>query len=86
MKPQQTRRLPFADSEEVRERRADEWRLFRRNHLFTQRHLADITGISRRTLQLIEAARITPQPTTLRKFMLYKVKCERNRDRHYPSV
>lgn len=73
---------PFRDSEEVRRQRAEEWRRFRRDNLFSQRRFCEVLGIARRTLQQIEMARITPHPATLRKFMLYRIKIERNRDRY----
>ena len=72
-----------ANSEDRKRRkeRAEEWRQFRREHLFTQKRLADVIShsvgnISRRTIQQIEAARITPHPDTLRLFAAFKKKYE----------
>jgi DNA-binding XRE family transcriptional regulator len=66
--------------EEKRERRerSDEWRRFRRDHLFTQKKLGEIIGVSRRTIQEIEAARISPHAETLRVFAVFKRQYEAN--------
>lgn len=69
---------PCAFNLKDRKKRAEEWRQFRRNHLFTQTRLADIVGISRRTIQQIEAGKITPHPDTLRVFATFRKKHEAN--------
>jgi DNA-binding XRE family transcriptional regulator len=65
------------DELQLREVRASEWKLFRRDNLFTQRRLAEIVGVSRRTIQLVEGAHITPHPQTLRRFEVFRIKCGR---------
>jgi DNA-binding XRE family transcriptional regulator len=69
---------PKPDEEDLRERklRQIEWREFRRNYLFTQTKLAGILGISRRTVQKIEAAQVTPYAETLRRFKTLQAKHE----------
>jgi DNA-binding XRE family transcriptional regulator len=57
-----------------RKDRAQEWKVFRRNNLLTQKRLAHIMGVSRRTIQLVEGAYITPHPKTLRLFSQFKNK------------
>jgi DNA-binding XRE family transcriptional regulator len=72
---------PQTDEEEElrqRDKRANDWKLFRRNNLFTQRRLAEIIGVSRRTIQLVEGAYITPHPQTLRRFEVFRLKCKRH--------
>lgn len=69
-------------SDELRERkqRAVAWKKFRRDYLFTQRKLAEMVGVSRRTVQLIEAGKLTPRPSTLRLFATYRKQCRQNPD------
>lgn len=68
-------------SSESRERaeRALHWKLFRKNHFLTQRAMADAMGISRRCVQKIEGAHITPQAATLRLFRNFEHKLELER-------
>jgi DNA-binding XRE family transcriptional regulator len=55
-----------------RQERAEAWKQFRRDHLFTQRKLAEALGnISRRTIQQVEAGNITPHSSTLRLFAAF---------------
>jgi DNA-binding XRE family transcriptional regulator len=62
---------------ECRARRS-EWIEFRRKYLFTQKRLAEVLGISRRTVQMIEGERVErPHPDTLRAFLTLKIKHER---------
>jgi len=70
------------DKEDSKQRvkRAEDWRMFRRNNLFTQKRLAEIVGISRRTLQKVESGYITPHPQTLRRFAAFKRKYDVNAD------
>jgi DNA-binding XRE family transcriptional regulator len=57
--------------------RQKEWIEFRRKHLFSQVRLAETLGISRRTVQAIEAASAKrPHFDTLRKFYALKAKYE----------
>jgi DNA-binding XRE family transcriptional regulator len=68
----------FSEDRRQRKERAQDWKLFRKNNLFTQRRLADTLGISRRTIQQIEGAYITPHPQTLRRFEVFKRRHETN--------
>jgi DNA-binding XRE family transcriptional regulator len=70
----------FKEDAKERKKRANEWRMFRRNNLFTQKRLAEIVGVSRRTIQQIENMHITPRPQTLRRFIDLKKKHDINAD------
>lgn len=74
--------LPKLSAVEKRERkdRAHEWKGFRKARLFTQIRLADVLGISRRTVQQIEAGKVAPHPSTLGKFIGLKEKHKVHRD------
>lgn len=61
-----------------RKQRALLWKGFRRDNLFTQGKLAQVLRISRRTVQQIEAARVTPHPGTIRVFAVLKRKYDAN--------
>lgn len=67
-------RISDQERQQRRERaeRALEWRLFRKNHLFTQKQLAEVMDISRRTIQQIESGRVSPHPQTLRRFLVFQ--------------
>jgi DNA-binding XRE family transcriptional regulator len=67
---------PKVTEEEVGERevRRVEWLQFRKTHLFTQVKLAEVLGLSRRTVQLVEKGKVTPIQSTLRKFKALKAK------------
>ena len=67
---------PTEEDLKAREARRDEWRQFRKNHLFTQVKLAEVLGLSRRAVQWIEAGKVTPLPSTLRLFKALKAKHE----------
>jgi DNA-binding XRE family transcriptional regulator len=56
---------------------ARKWREFRKRNLMTQRNLAELTGISRRTIQKIECAAIVPRVTTQRRFLALAATFER---------
>jgi DNA-binding XRE family transcriptional regulator len=64
--------------EKLRKARADDWRYFRTKNMLTQRRLADILGISRRTVQQIEGGHIDPHSKTLRLFEAFKRKYDIN--------
>ena len=51
-----SRSKPTEEDLKDRDSRREEWRKFRKDHLFTQVKLAEVLGLSRRTVQLIEAA------------------------------
>lgn len=59
---------PTEEDKEKRIIRAKEWIDFRFNNLFTQRKLAETLGVSRRTVQMVEAGLVTPHPRTIRLF------------------
>jgi len=65
---------PTEEDKERRARRRTEWVEFRKEYLFTQKRLAEILGISRRTVQQIEAGLVTPLPQTLRNFLALKAR------------
>lgn len=51
-----------------REARAQKLKDFMKNNLFSEVKFAETTGISRRTVQMVKAGKITPHSDTLRKF------------------
>jgi DNA-binding XRE family transcriptional regulator len=74
---------PTPDDLKERKKRASEWKMFRRRHLFTQRRLADTVGISRRTVQQVENAHITPHLSTL--VLFEKLKRKHAREKKWPK-
>lgn len=56
---------------EERAQRAKELRTFRQRNLMSQRNLAELSGISRRTIQQIENATIIPSFNTQRRFLTF---------------
>ena len=48
--------------------RGAEWQRFRQENKLTQKFLAEIIGVVRRTVQHIENARVIPQEATLKAF------------------
>ena len=56
--------------------RGREWLRFRLENLFSQMYLAETIGISRRTLQYIETAKLIPQAATIAKFEILRGKYE----------
>ena len=60
------KRDPSADKEKVKI--SLEWQRFRADNKLSQKFLAEIIGISRRTIQSIEAGEIIPQNRTLDAF------------------
>lgn len=65
-----------SDESEERQKLAQTVKEFMKNNLFTEKKLADVVGISRRTVQMLKAGAVTPHPATLEKleslFMRYK--------------
>ena len=61
---------PKTTQEDIEKRRitAKQWVDFRFSYLFTQKQMAEVLGISRRTVQMIEAGQVTPHPKTIRLF------------------
>jgi DNA-binding XRE family transcriptional regulator len=58
---------PTDEDLEQRKFRADALRRFCKEHLFTEVKLAEVLGVSRRTLQEIKAGRSTPTLTNQKK-------------------
>lgn len=58
--------------EELAEREglAKEFKSFRTDYMFSQKKLADTLGrgLCRRTIQMIEAGKVNPNPDTLKRF------------------
>jgi DNA-binding XRE family transcriptional regulator len=75
-----TKELTKKESQE-RARVARMWLQLRKNNLLSQVRLADILGISRRTVQLIEAGEVSPRFSTQRKFRDYAEKIKREHAR-----
>jgi DNA-binding XRE family transcriptional regulator len=68
----------FRENQKQRALRAAEWRKFRRDYLFSQQELGEALGISRRSVQKVEAGESTPLPRTQRAFRdLKKAEAER---------
>ncbi len=56
--------------EELQERevRAADWKKFMGDFLLTEKRLAELICVSRRTVQMVKAAKVTPHNDTLRLF------------------
>lgn len=73
---------PTAENLKERKKRATEFKVFRRDNKLTQRALADLMadgedgGGCRRTIQMIEAGKITPHKSTLTRFAIIKSRIE----------
>jgi len=63
----------------IRQRRAKEWKQFRRDHLFTQERLAEVLGVSRGTVQNVERERHDPMAQLESRFRALKAKHARGR-------
>jgi len=75
-------RKPTKQEIKERDARAAGWKTFRREFLFSQLQLADVLGISRRTIVSIEGAKTTrPHASVLLKFKHLKFKHETERHR-----
>lgn len=62
------RQKPTGEEIQERELLAEEFRKFSKDNLFTEIKLAEILQVSRRTVQMIRGAKVTPHPGTLRKW------------------
>jgi DNA-binding XRE family transcriptional regulator len=71
---------PKPENQRQRNQRAEDWKMFRSNNLLTQKRLAAIIGVSRRTIQQIEGGYITPQTLTLKRFAILRSKYDANAD------
>lgn len=74
---------PKAKDLEERKKRAKEWKSFRREYKITQRALADLMADPgdegagcRRTIQMVEAGKISPHKSTLTRFAIVKNRIE----------
>ena len=67
---------PKTTSEDVEDRRAlaQEVKAFMREKLFTEIKMAEALGVSRRTIQMIKAGKVTPTLTTRRKWETLRAK------------
>lgn len=63
----------------IRQRRAREWKQFRRDHLFTQERLAEVLGVSRGTVQNVERQLHDPMAQLEGKFRALKAKHAKGR-------
>lgn len=71
--------MKTASVQKERNRRAKEWREFRKENLMTQQMLADTIGISRRTVQMVETAGVTPHAGVLSRFKTLQQKYAREK-------
>lgn len=74
---------PTAEDLKERKNRSREWKSFRREFKITQRALADLMADPgeegagcRRTIQMVEAGKISPHKATLTRFALVKNRIE----------
>lgn len=74
---------PTAEDLKERKARAKEWKSFRREYKITQRSLADLMAEPgqkgagcRRTIQMVEAGKISPHKPTLARFAIVKNRIE----------
>lgn len=63
-----SRPKPTEEDFEDRKSRAEEMKHFMHENMFTEVKLAEVLGVSRRTIQMIKAGRVTPTPLTLRRW------------------
>jgi len=62
------RRKPTPEDLDRRQARAEEMKAFMADNNFTEVKLADVLGVSRRTVQMMKAGRVTPSTETIRKW------------------
>jgi hypothetical protein len=74
-------RLPSEEALKEREERAEVWKQFMADHLFTEKRLAETVGVSRRTVQMVKAALVSPHKDTLRLFDQLKAKYDKEAKR-----
>lgn len=65
------RKKPTAEDFEERQERSEKIRKYLKDNLCTEVRLAETLKISRRTLQMVKAARITPTPDTRKKLDVF---------------
>jgi transcriptional regulator with XRE-family HTH domain len=64
-----------------RQERAKKLKKFMKDRLFSEQRLAEVAGISRRTIQMIKSGSVTPHPDTLRKLKTIMQRHEANAGR-----
>lgn len=65
---------PTKEALKERESLAVEVKDFLKNNKFTEVKLADVLGVSRRTVQMMKAGNVTPHPTTFSRWTALKAK------------
>jgi transcriptional regulator with XRE-family HTH domain len=68
---------PSKEDLEERKSRAIELRAFMKNNKLTEVRFGELTGISRRTVQMMRAGKVTPTYTTLRLWEEFRDKYKR---------
>ncbi len=68
---------PTDDDLKEREERSTQIRLFLKNFKFTEVKLAEILGISRRSVQMMKAGRVSPHPNTIKAWESLRAKYQR---------
>jgi predicted transcriptional regulator len=63
-----SRPKPTKDDLKDREKLAIAVKKFAKENLFTEVKLADVMGVSRRTIQMIKAAKVSPNQETMKKW------------------
>jgi DNA-binding XRE family transcriptional regulator len=63
-----SRPKPTEEDFEERKTRAEQMKHFMHENVFTEVKLAEVLGVSRRTIQMIKAGNVTPAPQTLRRW------------------
>lgn len=66
-----------SELEKEMQKTAREWTKLREMNKLSQTFLSEIIGVSRRTIQSIEAGKIIPQAATIKKFEELRSKYER---------
>ena len=68
---------PTDDDLKEREERSTQIRLFLKNFKFTEVKLAEILGISRRSVQMMKAGRVSPHHDTIKAWESLRAKYQR---------
>lgn len=68
---------PTEEDLKEREGRAVEIREFLKTYKFTEVRLAEVLGVSRRTVQMMKAGRVSPHPVTVKTWEILKAKHKR---------
>jgi transcriptional regulator with XRE-family HTH domain len=73
------------ESLKVRQKRGEEWRKFRKDHLYTQRRFAEALSCSPRTVQYTENGTTTPILGLLRRFEALKAQHTSQQDKDWAA-